>query len=70
MRTPVLILHGEEDTNVPVGQAVYLHRALRWFGVENEFVTYPGEGHSISGRDNQIDMLRRVRTWFDRWLAP
>ena len=27
IRTPVLILHGAEDTNVPLGQAVFLHRA-------------------------------------------
>ena len=38
IRTPVLILHGAEDTNVPLGQSVYLHRALRHFGVEHEFV--------------------------------
>ncbi|GAB3458063.1 hypothetical protein GCM10027570_41220 [Streptomonospora sediminis] len=70
IRTPVLILHGDEDTNVPVGQAVYLHRALRRFGVEHEFVRYPGEGHGIHGRDNQIDVLERTRTWFGRWMAP
>ena len=68
IRAPVLILHGEKDTNVPVGQAVYLHRALRHHGVEHEFVTYPGEGHSVDGRGNRIDMLRRTRAWFDARL--
>lgn len=66
--TPVLILHGEDDTNVPVGQATYFHRALRRFGVEHEFVVYPREGHSILERTHQIDVLRRTRAWFDRWL--
>ncbi|WP_328814624.1 alpha/beta hydrolase family protein [Nonomuraea cypriaca] len=69
IRTPVLILHGEDDTNVPVGQAVFFHRALRRFGVEHEFVVYPREGHSIRERDHQLDVLRRTRAWFDRWLA-
>ncbi|RKS08643.1 dipeptidyl aminopeptidase/acylaminoacyl peptidase [Nocardiopsis sp. Huas11] len=69
VRTPVLVLHGDQDTNVPVGQAVYLHRALRHHGVEHEFVTYPGEGHSVDGRENQIDMLRRTRAWFDARLT-
>ncbi|WP_017591490.1 S9 family peptidase [Nocardiopsis potens] len=69
IRTPVLILHGEEDRNVPVGQAVYLHRALRRFGVGHAFVRYPGEGHAVVGRENRIDVMRRVRAWFDRWLA-
>lgn len=68
--TPVLIVHGEEDTNVPVGQAVYLHRALRHFGVEHEFVVYPGEGHGLEIRANQVDLLDRTRNWFDRWLGP
>lgn len=68
IRTPVLILHGAEDTNVPLGQAVYLHRALRHFGVEHEFVVYPREGHSIEERNHQLDFLRRTRAWFDRWL--
>jgi dipeptidyl aminopeptidase/acylaminoacyl peptidase len=70
IRTPVLILHGAEDTNVPLGQAVYLHRALRHFGVEHEFVIYPREGHSIRERHHQLDVLRRTRAWFDRWLRP
>ncbi|RAO12381.1 Dipeptidyl-peptidase IV [Micromonospora noduli] len=68
IRTPVLILHGAEDTNVPLGQAVYLHRALRHFDVEHEFVIYPREGHSIRERNHQLDVLRRTRAWFDRWL--
>ncbi|MEU7754392.1 prolyl oligopeptidase family serine peptidase [Micromonospora sp. NPDC049171] len=70
IRTPVLILHGAEDTNVPLGQAVYLHRALRHFDVEHEFVVYPREGHSIRERQHQLDVLRRTRAWFDRWLRP
>jgi dipeptidyl aminopeptidase/acylaminoacyl peptidase len=70
IHTPVLILHGAEDTNVPLGQAVYLHRALRHFAVEHEFVIYPREGHSIRERNHQLDVLHRTRTWFDRWLQP
>jgi dipeptidyl aminopeptidase/acylaminoacyl peptidase len=68
IRTPVLIVHGQDDTNVPVGQAVYFHRALSRFGVEHELVIYPREGHPITERQHQIDLLRRARAWFDRWL--
>ncbi|HEY2669892.1 MAG TPA: S9 family peptidase [Rugosimonospora sp.] len=67
--TPVLILHGEEDTNVPVAQAEYFHRALRRFGIEHEYVVYPREGHRIAERAHQIDLLRRARAWFHRWLG-
>ena len=70
IRTPVLILHGESDTNVPIAQAEFFHRALRRFGVEHEYVVYPRENHSIRERNHQLDLLRRTREWFDRWLAP
>jgi dipeptidyl aminopeptidase/acylaminoacyl peptidase len=68
IHTPVLILHGAQDTNVPIGQAVYFHRALRHFGAEHEFVIYPREGHSIRERNHQLDILHRTRAWFDRRL--
>jgi dipeptidyl aminopeptidase/acylaminoacyl peptidase len=66
--TPVLILHGEQDTNVPVGQAVYFQRALSEFGVEHELVIYPREGHGCTERAHQADVLERTRAWFTRWL--
>ena len=69
VRTPVLILHGENDTNVPVSQAEFFHRALRRFGVEHEYVVYPREGHAISERNHQLDVLGRTRAWFGRWLG-
>ena len=68
VRTPVLIVHGEDDTNVPLGQAIYFHRALSRFGAEHEFVIYPREGHGFVERNHQLDLLRRTRAWFDRWL--
>jgi dipeptidyl aminopeptidase/acylaminoacyl peptidase len=68
IRTPVLIVHGEDDTNVPVSQAIYFHRALSWYGAEHQLVIYPREGHGLVERNHQLDLLRRTRAWFDRWL--
>src|SRR5581483_8142992 len=59
IRTPVLIVHGEDDTNVPVSQAIYFHRALSWYGAEHELVIYPREGHGFAERNHQLDLLRR-----------
>jgi dipeptidyl aminopeptidase/acylaminoacyl peptidase len=64
----VLIQHGEDDTNVPLGQAIYFHRALRRLGAEHEFIVYPREGHGVAERAHQLDVLHRNRAWFDRWL--
>ncbi|EME57582.1 alpha/beta hydrolase family protein [Amycolatopsis decaplanina] len=68
IETPVLIVHGADDTNVPLSQAEFFHRALRHFGVEHDLVVYPGEGHRIHGREYQLDLLRRSREWFARLL--
>jgi dipeptidyl aminopeptidase/acylaminoacyl peptidase len=69
VRTPVLIAHGEDDTNVPVGQAIYFHRALSHYGAEHELVIYPREDHGLAERNHQRDLLQRTRAWFDQWLG-
>lgn len=69
VRTPLLLLHGQQDVRIPVGQARAFHHALRAAGVPAELVTYPREGHLIQERRHQQDLLRRVRDWFDRWLS-
>ncbi|MGW4056709.1 S9 family peptidase [Amycolatopsis sp. NPDC004747] len=65
--TPVLIVHGEDDTNVPLSQAELLHHALG--DREHEFVVYPREGHSLRERGHQLDFLHRSRAWFARFLG-
>ncbi|MEV6824638.1 S9 family peptidase [Amycolatopsis sp. NPDC051102] len=65
--TPVLIVHGEDDTNVPLSQAELLHHALG--DRPHEFVVYPREGHSLRERGHQIDFLHRMRDWFSHLLA-
>jgi dipeptidyl aminopeptidase/acylaminoacyl peptidase len=62
-RTPLLILHGEDDERVPVNQAVAFHRALRANGTPATFVRYPREPHAIGERAHQVDLLNRVRAW-------
>jgi dipeptidyl aminopeptidase/acylaminoacyl peptidase len=67
--TPLLILHGENDARVPVSQAASFHRALREIGATVEMVIYPREPHGIDERNHQLDLLRRVREWYARYVA-
>ncbi len=67
-RTPTLILHGEDDARVPVGQGRELYTALRHTGTPVEFVVYPHEGHLIKARAHQRDLLERISRWFTRYL--
>jgi len=70
VRTPMLILHGEQDERVPVSQARFFARGLREYGIDYELVVYPRQPHSIGERSHQLDALYRIRAWFDRWLRP
>ncbi len=70
-RTPTLILHGEEDHDVPVPQAREMYAALKAMGVETQLVTYPRENHPILERQHQLDLLTRLLEWCDRHMkAP
>lgn len=62
--TPTLILHGEKDTCVPVGQAYEWFRALRTKGVETHLRVYPREPHGLRERPHTIDMQQAVVDWF------
>lgn len=68
--TPTLILHGDNDARVHPAQGMEFHRALRTLGVPTRFVRYPREGHSIGERLHQLDLLRRLLDWYDRFLKP
>jgi dipeptidyl aminopeptidase/acylaminoacyl peptidase len=68
VQTPVLILHGERDERVPLSQGIGFHRALRHYNMPVELVVYPREPHGIRERAHQVDVLKRVRSWYDRWL--
>lgn len=68
VRTPALLLHGENDNDVHITQAEEMFTALRHRGVPATFVRYPREGHGISEPKHQLDMLRRVAEWMDRYL--
>jgi dipeptidyl aminopeptidase/acylaminoacyl peptidase len=67
--TPLLILHGENDARVPVSQATSFHRALREVGATVEMVIYPREPHGIEERNHQLDLLRRFREWYARFVS-
>jgi dipeptidyl aminopeptidase/acylaminoacyl peptidase len=68
LRAPVLLAHGDRDTNVPVAESVQLHQALRARGTPSELLLLPGEGHTIVGRDHLVELSGRIAAWFDRWL--
>jgi dipeptidyl aminopeptidase/acylaminoacyl peptidase len=67
--TPTLVIHGERDFRVPVGQGLELYGVLRSKGVEARLVYYPDEGHWILSPANSIHWYGQVTEWLDRYLT-
>ncbi|PWT92661.1 MAG: hypothetical protein C5B54_03180 [Acidobacteria bacterium] len=67
-KTPTLVLHGEADERVPPGQGWEFYNSLKLLHVPTEMVTYPREHHGFHERLHQIDLLKRVLAWYDRYL--
>jgi dipeptidyl aminopeptidase/acylaminoacyl peptidase len=66
--TPVLILQGERDEEVPAPQAFEFYHAMQTLGVPSQLVVYADEGHGPRQPKNQIDILARTVGWFDKYL--
>lgn len=66
VRTPVLFIHGENDTRCPLPQGLMMYHALRDNGVETELVIYPREDHDFAEPRHVMDRARRIADWFDR----
>ncbi|GAB5352931.1 S9 family peptidase [Qipengyuania sp. 483] len=68
--TPLLIMHGEEDTRVSPSQSYELYRSLkvRKPDMPVRLVLYPGEGHGNSKAAARYDYNLRMMRWFDTYL--
>lgn len=69
-RTPILIMHGKEDTRVHPSQSMELYRYLKTHGkVPVRLVLYPGEGHGNRRAAAQLDFAMRLMRWMDTFLV-
>lgn len=66
--TPTLILHGDNDNRVSPTQGLEYYRALQVLGVPVRFVRYPREGHGIQERNHQLDLMRRIVEWLEKYV--
>ncbi len=69
-QTPLLIMHGSEDTRVHPGQSLelYRHMKVRRPNVPLRLVWYPGEGHGNAHSTSQLDYNLRMLRWFESFL--
>jgi dipeptidyl aminopeptidase/acylaminoacyl peptidase len=67
-KAPLLMPHGDNDTNVPKEEAAQVVDILKRAGNVVAAHYYPDEGHGFAKRENQIDAIRRTIEWSDRYL--
>ena len=68
--TPTLVIHGQQDLRVPVGQGFELFRTLQSRGVESRMIYFPDENHWILKPNNSIYWYNEVKDWVTRFAEP
>lgn len=66
-RTPTLVIHGELDYRVPVGQGLQLFTALQTQKVPSRLLLFPDEGHWIQKPQNTVLWYSQFLGWMDEW---
>jgi dipeptidyl aminopeptidase/acylaminoacyl peptidase len=66
-KTPTLVMHGELDYRVPVGQGLQLFTALQMKKVPSKLVLFPDEGHWILKPQNSVVWYTQFLDWIGEW---
>ncbi len=68
IHTPLLLLHGTVDTNVPIGESIQLYNALKILNREVEFITVEGANHVVIDFEKRKEWHATIMAWFEKWL--
>ncbi|MBU0692800.1 prolyl oligopeptidase family serine peptidase [bacterium] len=69
IHTPLLLLHGDADDNVPPVESDQMFAALQLLGQDVVYAKFHGEGHGIVGKfENYIEHREMMLEWFDKYL--
>jgi dipeptidyl aminopeptidase/acylaminoacyl peptidase len=67
---PILLIHGVDDTNVPIDQSREMEAALKRAGKPVEFVQLTGEDHNLSHEATRVAMLKAVVAFVEKHNPP
>jgi dipeptidyl aminopeptidase/acylaminoacyl peptidase len=67
--TPTLVLHGANDTNVPVIEAEQVVKNLERRKVPVQYVLFPDEGHGVQKAANRVTYAMAILHWFEKYLV-
>jgi dipeptidyl aminopeptidase/acylaminoacyl peptidase len=66
-KTPTLVIHGELDYRVPVGQGLQLFTALQLHKIPSKLLVFPDEGHWVLKPQNSALWYHTVLDWIGQW---
>ena len=68
--TPILIIHGELDYRVPIGEGMQLFTAVQRKGIDSKILIFPDEGHWVLKPQNLQLWFNTILDWVDKYLQP
>lgn len=68
IKTPLLVQHGANDTNVPVIEAEQVVDALKKNNIAAQYTLFPDEGHGWQKTKNRITSAVEIVEWFVKYL--
>lgn len=66
---PLLVVHGSDDTNVPVEEAEQVVAALAERGIEHRYLLFPGEGHDLHATHHRVEFVQTAVAWATHHLG-
>jgi dipeptidyl aminopeptidase/acylaminoacyl peptidase len=63
--TPLLLIHGDADTNVPVGESHQMYTALKLLEQDVELIEFQGDDHHINSRERRLRWWKTILAYFD-----
>ena len=67
-KTPTLLIHGENDNDVPIAEAEQFYIGLKDVGVETAMLRYPREGHGLREPRHIVDSIDRSIAWYEKYF--
>ncbi|HWO11582.1 MAG TPA: prolyl oligopeptidase family serine peptidase, partial [Polyangiaceae bacterium] len=68
IKAALMVQHGANDTNVPVGEAEQIVKAMEARGVPVEYLSFPDEGHGWKKANNRVRSIKSTAAFFRRHL--
>jgi dipeptidyl aminopeptidase/acylaminoacyl peptidase len=66
VKCPVLLMHGEGDTTVPIEQSELMNAALKSAGKQVEFIRFAGEDHYMNLADTRVRVLKETEAFLKK----